>query len=128
MAKRFNYGKLQGTATRLLDRFQQGVVQLIVPGEPVPGPEPWDPPTEGEPAVHALKAAVAAVTVDQANAKYIDGTVITTADLVVTCSVPPVVPDLQHVLTIDGEARTIKKIVQVPSAGVPVAFKLFVQG
>jgi hypothetical protein len=128
MAKRFDYGKMQGTATRLMDRFQQGVVQLIVPGEPVPGEDEWDPPTEGEPVVHPLKATVAAVTVDQANAKYIDGTLITTADLVVTCAAPPVVPDLQHGLTIDGEARTIKKIVQLPSAGVPVAFKLFVQG
>jgi hypothetical protein len=128
MAKRFNYGKMQGTATRLMDRFQQGVVQLIVPGEPVPGENPWDPPVEGEPVTHTLKATVAAVTVDQANAKYIDGTVITTADLVVTCAVPPVEPQMEYTLLIDGLARTMKKIVQVPAAGEPVAFKLFVQG
>jgi hypothetical protein len=82
----------------------------------------------GEPVVHTLKAAVAAVTVDQANAKYIDGTTITTADLVVTCAVPPVEPEMTDTLTLDGEVRTIKKIVQLPAAGVAVAFKLFVQG
>jgi hypothetical protein len=40
----------------------------------------------------------------------------------------PVEIEMIDTLAIDGEARTIKKIVQLPAAGVAVAFKLFVQG
>lgn len=124
----FDYGKMQATASRLLDRFAQGAVQLtrMVPGEPDPE-TPWIP---AEPTVttYDLDATVAAVTVDQANAKYIDGTTITTADLVVTCAVPEVTPEMTDTLSIDSAVRTIKKIVQLPAAGTPVAFKLFVQG
>lgn len=124
----FDYGKMQGTATRLLDRFNQGLIVLTRAGKPGPPPNEWTPGEPGEDQVFKLKATVAAVTVDQANAKYIDGTVITTADLVVTLAVPPVVPAMTDAMTIEGVAKTIEKIVQLPSAGVPVAFKIFVQG
>lgn len=124
----FDYGRMQATATRLLTRFNQGVITLTKPGTSTPGPNDWDPPIEGEPTVYTLQATVAAVTVDQTNAKYIDGTLITTADLVVTIAVPPSEPELTDTLTIDRDVRAIKKIVQLPAAGVPVAFKLFVQG
>lgn len=110
------------------EEVRQGtvVLQRTTYAEPDPA-TPWIP---GEETVVAypLDAIASAVTVDQANAKYIDGTTITTADIVLTCSVPPVVPAMTDTLTIDGAVRTIKKIVQVPSAGVPVLFKLFVQG
>jgi len=126
MAKRFDYGKMQGTAKRLLNRFNQGVIELhrTTAGTPI---NEWTP-GEDITVTYTLDATAAAVTVDQANAKYIDGTVITTADLVVTCAVPSIVPAMTDTLTIDGVAKTIKKIVQLPSAGVPVAFKIFVQG
>lgn len=124
----FDYGRMQGTATRLLGRFQQGVVTLVRPGEMIPGPDPFTPGTPGEDQVFQLKATVAAVTVDQANAKYIDGTLITTADLVATIAVPPVTPVMTDLLTLDGVPLAMKKIVQVPSVGVPVVFKLFLQG
>lgn len=124
----FNYGRMQSTAARLLNRFNQGQIVLIRPGSVVPGENEWDPPVNLPDEEYILQATAAAVTVDQANAKFIDGTVITTADLVVTSAVPPIVPEMTHRLTIDGVARTIKKIVQLPSAGVPVAFKIFVQG
>lgn len=93
-------------------------------------PDPATPHIPGAETVvsYTLDAIASAVTVDQANAKYIDGTTITSADIVLTCSVPPVVPAMTDTLTIDGQARTIKKIVQVPSAGTPVLFKLFVAG
>jgi hypothetical protein len=127
------YGEMALVASELLaptsqGGFGQGVITLTKPGTSTPGENEWDQPVEGEPTVYALQAAVAAVTVDQANAKYIDGTLITTADLVVMCAVPQVEIELTDTLAIDGEARTIKKIVQLPAAGVAVAFKLFVQG
>ena len=124
----FDYGRMAKTADRLLGRFQQGIVTLVRPGTSTPGPNPWDPPVESPPATYTLKATVAAVTVDQANAKYIDGTLITTADLVATIAVPPVTPQMTDLITIDGVPIAMKKIIQVPSAGVPVVFKLFFQG
>lgn len=81
----FDYGRMQGTASRLMQRFNQGTVTLTkaTPGEPDPE-TPWMP---GEPTetVYVLDATVSAIT--GANAKYIDGTVITASDLVVTCGV-----------------------------------------
>jgi hypothetical protein len=124
----FDYGRMAGVATRLLGRFAQGAVVLVRPGVGTPGENEYDPPIPGVPTSYPLRAAVAVVTVDQANAKYIDGTVITSADLVVTCAVPPVTPEMTDTVTLDGVARTIKKIVQVPAVGVPIVFKLFVQG
>lgn len=122
------YAEMAGVATELLTEFKQGVVTLMrtVYAEPDPT-TPWIPGETTEQS-HDLKATVAAVTVDQANAQYIDGTTITTADLVVTCAVPPVEPAMTDTLTIDGEVRQMKKIVQVPAAGVPIVFKLFVAG
>ncbi|GGF24365.1 hypothetical protein GCM10011321_14680 [Youhaiella tibetensis] len=124
----FNYGRMAGTAARLLDRFNQGVITLTRSGAATPGQNPWDPPTRDDDQIFVLTATVAAVTVDQANAKYIDGTLITTADLVVTCAAPPIEPAMTDILVVGGQARTIKKVAQLPSAGVAVAFKLFIQG
>ncbi len=124
----FDYGRMQGTASRLLNRFKQGEVKLIRTTTADPNPEtPWIP-GEATTETYELDATVAAVTVDHANAKYIDGTVITTADLVVTSAVFASEPQMTDTLAIDGEVRSIKKIIQLPAAGIPVAWKLFVQG
>lgn len=124
----FDYGRMQKTATRLLTRFAQGIITLtrVTPGTPDPE-TPWLP---ADPSVttYELQATVAAVTLDQANAKYIDGTVITSSDLVVTCAAPPVRPQLGFFVNIGGVAQVIKKIVALPAAGTPVAYKLFVGG
>ncbi len=106
----------------------QGTITLTRTTSGESNPEtPWIP---GEPTTvsYTLNGIAEAVTVDQANAKYIDGTVITTADLVISCAVFGVMPDMSDALTIDGVARTLKKIVHEPAAGVPVMHKLFVQG
>lgn len=122
------YAEMQGVATELMTEFKQGSVTLarVIYSEADPA-TPWIPGETTEQS-HDLKATVAAVTVDQANAQYIDGTAITTADVVVTCAVPPVVPAMTDTLSIDGQVRTIKKIIQVPAAGVAIVFKIFVAG
>ena len=121
------YEEMAAVATELLTEFDQGGT-LSRTTTAAPAPEtPWLP-GESTTVTHTLRCAVSAVTVDQANAKYIDGTVITSADLVVTCAVPEIVPAMTDTLTIDGLARTIKKIVQIPAAGVSVAFKIFIAG
>lgn len=125
---RFDYARMQGTASRLLNRFAQGTVSLTrtTPGSSSPA-TPWIP---GEPTVetYTLDATVSAIMADQANAKFIDGTTITASDLVVTCAVPPITPDAGDTVTIDGAAHTVLKVIQLPAAGTPVAFKLIVSG
>lgn len=123
-----DYAGIAVEVAAAFEEVKQGVVVLQRTTFADPDPAtPWIP---GEETVvdYPLDAIASAVTVDQANAKYIDGTTITTADIVLTCSVSPVVPAMTDTLTIDGAVRTIKKIIQVPAAGVPVLFKLFVQG
>lgn len=115
-------------ASPILAEFKQGTVTLTrsTPGTPNPD-EPWVPvaPTT---VVYTLDAVVSAVTVDQAAAKYIDGTLITAGDLVVTLAVPAVVPQMSDTLALDGEVHSIKKIVPIPAVGTVVAYKIFVQG
>lgn len=124
----FNYARMQGTATRLLQRFAQGTITLtrVTPGAPDPA-TPWLP---GEPTTteYDLDATVSAITSDQASAKWIDGTTIVSSDMVVTCSVPAVGPRMSDYVEIDGVVQVIKKIVAIPAAGTPVVFKLVVGG
>lgn len=123
-----DYAGIAVEVAAAFEEVRQGTVilQRLTYGEPDPA-TPWIPGTETV-VSHTIDAIASAVTVDQANAKYIDGTTITTADIVLTCSVPPVIPVMSDTLTIDGAVRVIKKIVQVPSAGIPVMFKIFVAG
>jgi hypothetical protein len=117
----FDYARMQGTATRLMDRFKQGVVVLrrSAPGTPDPS-TPWLP---GAPVVteYPLKAAVRGVS-----QQYVNGTTILTSDEQVTCAVPSVTPDMAtDALVIDGVAVTVLKNQPIPAAGTPVAY-LFV--
>jgi hypothetical protein len=122
------YDEIAVDVTEVMAEFKQGTITLTRTTPGTPNPEtPWIPGTPTT-ATYTLDATVAAVTVDQANAQFIDGTTITTADLVVTCAVPAVTPQMSDTLSIDGHVRTIKKVVQLPASGVAVAYKLFVQG
>jgi len=124
----FDYSRMTATASRLMSRFAQGSIALTrtTPGEPDPA-TPWLP-GEATTTTYTLDATVAAVTVDQANAKFIDGTTIVMSDLVITSAVPPVAPVMTDTITMDGVAKAIKKIIQLPAAGVAVAYKIFVAG
>lgn len=123
-----DYAGIAVEVAAAFEEVRQGTVVLQRTTYAAPDPAtPWIP---GEETIvsHTIDAIASVVTADQANAKYIDGTTITSADIVLTCSVPPVIPAMTDTLTIDGQVRVIKKIVQAPSAGIPVLFKLFVQG
>ena len=43
------------------------------------------------------------------------------SNLLLTPELPPILPEMTDTLTVDGRAETIKKIVQLPAAGVSVA-------
>jgi hypothetical protein len=56
----------------------------------------------------------------------IDGTLILAGDLMVTCAVPAVVPDISDVVVIDGVDHAVKRVEAIPAAGTAAAYKLFV--
>lgn len=145
MARRFNYGKMQGTASRLLEKFKQGRVTLTRTTQaekPIDWPtwEPWDGVTTVQ--VYELDAVVKGVS-----AKLIDGDVVVATDLELTCShkmtlvetkvgsdepamsSAPVAFDaaLLDTLAIDGRPVTIVRDLTVPAAGTPVAHRYVVR-
>ena len=110
------YGRLQGTASRLMQRFKQGIVTYTITG-PDTGPE-WAP-IPGAPVTYALDATVQGV-----GDMYRNSTLIRESDLLVTCAVFGAEPELTGTLSIDGAVMQIVQVQQVPAAGVPVAWKI----
>jgi protoporphyrinogen oxidase len=121
------YEEMQGVASEILAEFKQGTVQLVklLRGEVNPN-TPWIP-DEPVQEFHDLDATVSTAYVENASAAYQDGSLIEMSDLIVTCAVPSVPVSLADSITIDGKAHAIKQINVIPSAGTPVAFKIFVR-
>lgn len=119
----FDYDRMQGTATRLMKRFKQGVVSLkrTTPGEPDPA-TPWIP---GVPTVTTYPLDATVRRVEQ---KYVDGTLIVATDNQVTFAVPAVEPAMTDVLVIDGSEHVMKDLRPLPAAGTAVAYIAFVAG
>lgn len=122
MAK-FNYAKMQATASRLLERFNQGAIVLTKPGTSTPGPNPWDPPIIVDGREITLSATAKAVS-----EKFIDGTTILATDVEVTAADFGSEVEPADVLTIDGRAVSVIKIMRIPAAGVIVNWKFIVRG
>lgn len=119
------YGRLQGTAIRLMAKFSQGQVVYTITG-PATGPE-WNP-TPGAPVSYTLDATVAVLgTIDGGFNRYVDGTLILASDLVVTCAVFTVEPSLAGTITIDGKVCQIVRVDKVPGAGTVIAWRIFVR-
>ena len=120
----FDYARMQGTATRLLDRFAQGVVTIthVVPAEPDPD-APWADPGEPTETTETLRA-----TVRRVEQRYIDGSLIVGTEDQITFAVPSgFVPGMMDRFSIDGRATTLVDIRPLPSAGTPVAYIAFVK-
>jgi len=116
MARRFDYGRMQGTATRLLDRFQQGTVGLKRVTT-TPGENEWDPPVE------AVTTYTLSATVKRLHQRYENGVLIVETGDMVTFAAPEVVPVLTDKLVIDGLERAISNLTPIPGAGTTVAWK-----
>ncbi|PSJ60749.1 hypothetical protein [Pseudaminobacter soli (ex Li et al. 2025)] len=114
------YAPKQATATRLLKKWKQGVVQLrrIVPGVRPPDLPSWDPDPEGEPVTYELAA-----TVKRLHQRYENGVLIVQTGDMVTFAVPEVVPVLTDLLVIDGAERVITNLTPIPPAGTVVAYR-----
>lgn len=122
MAK-FDYAKMQATASRLLDRFNQGVITITKPGTEAPGPNPWDPPVITDPVTHTLSA-----TAKPVSEEFINGTTIIATDIEITAAVFGADPDPADQMQVDGKPVTIIKVMRIPAAGTVVAWRLIVRG
>lgn len=120
---RFDYGRMQATATRLLTRFNQGTVQFLraTPSDPDPD-EPWTPGTPSN------ELFTLAATVRRVEQKYVDGTLIVGTEDQVIFAVPSIVPNMTDTIIVDGTVRVMKDLRPVPAAGTPVAYIAFVAG
>lgn len=112
------YSKMQGTASKLLNKFSQGIIRYAV--EPVSGGDPWNP--TGGAKVYSLLDAVA-TGVEQ---KYLSD-YISSSDIQVTCSVFDAVPSNSGLMEIDGKEHQIIEVQRLPAAGATVAYRIFVK-
>lgn len=113
----FDYGRMQGTATRLMKRFKQGVVSLKRPTT-APGPNPWEPGGVETTTTYPLDA-----TVKRLHQRYENGVLIVQTGDMVTFAVPEVEPVITDMLIIDGAERVITNLTPIPPAGTVVAWK-----
>lgn len=118
------YSDLQGIASGILAEFKQGTITLVRTTYEE-GEEPWE---NGTPTTttYTLDAVARGANSREIGTAYANGTLVQASDLVVTCAVPPVEPQMADKVTVDGKEHVIKGISRTPSAGTPVAYTLFV--
>lgn len=111
------YAQMQGVATSLLTRFEQGTLQLkrVTLGS---GPD-WNPGPSAT-TLYNLTGTVSGV--DQ---RHVDGTLIREDDLVATVAIPEIEPTTTDKLIIDSVEHQIVKVEWLPAAGTKVALKLY---
>lgn len=111
------YKEMQGIASELLTEFKQGVITYTPSAQPVNG---WEPVTESTPTpIDATATGVAK--------QYIDD-LITASDTMLTIKPFGQSPAMNGKITIDGNDRQIIKIKQIPAAGEPIVWMVFVKG
>ncbi len=111
------YTEMQGVASELLKEFQQGVITYTPTVAPV---NEWEDPVAGTPVT--LDA-----TANGVGKEYLSD-LITTSDIEVTSAVFGQDPTIEGKVSIDGVAKEIISVRQIPAAGLPVAWKIFVKG
>ena len=113
------YTRLQGTASKLMDKFQQGTVRYIAPGETT-GPA-YDP-VIGPPTPYPVDATVRGVS-----QKYLQDGYITASDLQATLSVFEVEPTNAGTLEIDGREHEIVEVHRIPASGTVLVWRLIIR-
>lgn len=117
------YTDMQVTAAGILDEFKQGTVVLTrISNAPSDPATPWIPGAETT-TDYTLKATVRGVSKE-----HVDGTLILASDELVTSSADIIEPIMSDMITVDGNPRVTKKIEKLPSAGVAVAYSIFIAG
>lgn len=111
------YNRLQGTASKLLTKFNQGSIKYLAQGTTT-GPS-WAP-VVGLPTEYTMKATATGVA-----QKFVDGTLVLASDIQIMCAVFDVSPTTSGVIDIDGREHQIVRVDQIPAAGTPVAWRIF---
>jgi hypothetical protein len=110
---------MQGTATKLLTKFDQGPFTYYKPGA-TSGPA-YDPVYEPE-TEHTVSGSAQGV-----EERYIKDGYISGSDIQLTASVFDVTPTIDGEILIQGKRRQIIEVQQIPAAGTPVAWRIFVK-
>ena len=114
------YTRSQATASKLMQKFGQGVVEYVVTEE-VSGAEPWDPPQQ---TTSRLPMAATAKGVTQ----YQTDDLVTISDIEITTAVFDAEPAVGGIVEVDGVQRQVLKVMRIPEAGTVVAWKIYVKG
>ena len=104
------YGRLQGTASRLLTKFDQGGLSLVSPGAPTgPAYDPQPGADASRPFVGVLRGV---------SAQYVDGSLVLATDL--QCTAPAFgdgyEPTLSDTLSNNGAILQVIKVERIPAA------------
>jgi len=111
------YQKMQGVSSKLLKKFNQGVIKYIE--TPNIGTDPFNP-TQGSPVEYPLDAVAKGV-----EQRYIKEGYIAASDIQVTAAVFNIEPTMSGVIEIDGKEKQIIAVQQIPAAGLPVSWLIF---
>lgn len=114
------YGRMRGTASRLLARFQQGDVDHVRVTFGTPA-NPWEPAPETE---TTQEMAAIARGVSQ---QYVAAGTARDGDLEVVAAVPATLPKLGDMVAVDGRRMSIVQVLPIPAAGIPCALRLIVR-
>lgn len=110
----------QALKQELADNSEQGTIRYIHPGAPT-GPS-YDP-QPGAPTAYDVLGVVRGVS-----QKYVDGTYVTATDQQATLAVFDRQPTNEGVLEVDGVERQIIRVDNLPGAGTPCGFRVFIKG
>lgn len=114
------YKRMQGTASKLLAKFNQGVIEYVQL-EQQAGANPWDPVTSN-PVAYPVSG-----TSKGPELRY-QNDLITASDFQLNIAVFDVEPNKEGVFKLDGVEKQIIEIMKVPATGVTVSYKIFVKG
>lgn len=109
----FDYAKMTRTANRLLDRFNQGVIEYVSITT-IPAPNDYDLPTETE-TVTRVNGVVRGVS-----DKFVDGVTVLASDLQLLADTACPVGG---VVRLDGVNQIIVRHDPIPANGTPVTHR-----
>lgn len=113
------YDRMQATASRLLEKYNQGVIEYVPP--PTTSGDDWNPVQVASDPI-AIKGTVQGVS-----AEYVDGETVQATDLELTASVFDQEPVMSGKFRIDGQVMQTIRIMQKPAAGTVVVWKVIVR-
>lgn len=124
MARDF-YARMQGIATDLLTRFNQGIIEL---GSVTPGTGPAHNPGPSTTLWHVIKGAARAA---RGSVLVEPGTLVKTGDLLLTtlvlAAVEPKPGDLIRFGGEDGQLWRVIRFDKVPATGTTAAWKIYIR-